>query len=69
MQEQRQQHKGIEAVHVRSQHGQALVSLVLAVLYLMFNEVYLASSGTAPTRRDLTEDAAWLTALVSRSLS
>ncbi len=36
---------------------------VLAVLYLMFNEGYLASSGAAPTRRDLAEDAAWLTAL------
>jgi predicted RNA polymerase sigma factor len=42
---------------------------VMAVLYLMFNEGYLASSGTAPTRRDLSEDAAWLTALVARHLS
>jgi len=41
---------------------------VLAVLYLMFNEGYLASSGAAPTRRDLAEDAAWLTALVVRFL-
>ncbi len=41
---------------------------VLAVLYLMFNEGYLTSSGTAPTRRDLAEDAAWLTALVTRLL-
>jgi len=41
---------------------------VLAVLYLMFNEGYLASSGAAPTRRDLAEDAAWLTALVARFL-
>jgi RNA polymerase sigma factor (sigma-70 family) len=41
---------------------------VLAVLYLMFNEGYLASSGTTPTRRDLAEDAAWLTALVARHM-
>ncbi|HEY0755200.1 MAG TPA: DUF6596 domain-containing protein [Ktedonobacteraceae bacterium] len=37
---------------------------VLAVLYLMFNEGYLASSGTAPARRELAEDAAWLATLV-----
>lgn len=41
---------------------------VLAVLYLMFNEGYLTSGGTAPTRRDLAEDAAWLAALVVRFL-
>lgn len=41
---------------------------VLAVLYLMFNEGYLASSGAAAIRRDLAEDAAWLTALVVRFL-
>jgi RNA polymerase sigma factor (sigma-70 family) len=41
---------------------------VLAVLYLMFNEGYLASSGATPTRRDLAEDAAWLTALVARHM-
>lgn len=41
---------------------------VLAVLYLMFNEGYLASGGPAPVRRDLAEDAAWLTALVTRLL-
>ncbi|HEX6480525.1 MAG TPA: RNA polymerase sigma factor [Ktedonobacteraceae bacterium] len=41
---------------------------VLAVLYLMFNEGYLASGGPAPARRDLAEDAAWLTALVMRLL-
>jgi predicted RNA polymerase sigma factor len=39
---------------------------VLAVLYLMLNEGYLVSSGAAPTRRDLAEDAAWLTTLVVR---
>ena len=42
---------------------------VLAVLYLMFNEGYLVSSGAAPARRDLAEDAAWLTALVVRRLA
>lgn len=41
---------------------------VLAVLYLMFNEGYLASVGTAPIRRDLAEDATWLAALVVRLL-
>lgn len=39
---------------------------VLAVLYLMFNEGYLASGGETPARRDLAEDAAWLAALVVR---
>ncbi len=39
---------------------------VLAVLYLMFNEGYLASAGPAPHRRDLAEDAAWLTSLLAR---
>jgi RNA polymerase sigma factor (sigma-70 family) len=41
---------------------------VLAVLYLMFNEGYMASLGGAPTRRDLAEDAAWLAALVAQML-
>jgi RNA polymerase sigma-70 factor (ECF subfamily) len=39
---------------------------VLAVLYLMFNEGYLTSSGEQPERRDLTEDAEWLAALLAR---
>jgi len=39
---------------------------VLAVLYLMFNEGYLTSGGSAPARRDLAEDASWLTAFVTR---
>jgi len=38
---------------------------VLAVLYLAFNEGYLASSGT-PERRNLAEDAVWLTNLLRR---
>ncbi|HKV58270.1 MAG TPA: RNA polymerase sigma factor [Ktedonobacteraceae bacterium] len=41
---------------------------VLVVLYLMFNEGYLTSGGVASTRRDLSEDAAWLTALVTNFL-
>jgi RNA polymerase sigma-70 factor (ECF subfamily) len=41
---------------------------VLAVLYLMFNEGYLASGGNTPARRDLAEDAAWLAALLVRLL-
>jgi RNA polymerase sigma factor (sigma-70 family) len=37
---------------------------VLAVLYLLFNEGYLASGGAAAERRDLAEEAAWLADLV-----
>ena len=39
---------------------------VLAVLYLMFNEGYLATGGERASRRDLAEDAAWLAGLMSR---
>jgi RNA polymerase sigma factor (sigma-70 family) len=39
---------------------------VLSVLYLIFNEGYLASSGDTPERRELAHDAAWLTSLVAR---
>ena len=42
---------------------------VLDVLYLMFNEGYLVSSGATPTRRDLAEDATWLTGLVAQHLA
>lgn len=42
------------------------LSEVLSVLYLMFNEGYLASAGSTPMRRDLAEDAAWLVAFVAR---
>ncbi|MDQ2673417.1 MAG: RNA polymerase sigma factor [Chloroflexota bacterium] len=39
---------------------------VLTVLYLVFNEGYLASGGDAAERRDLARDAEWLTSLVAR---
>ena len=39
---------------------------VLAVLYLVFNEGYLASSGASAERRELARDAEWLTSLVAR---
>ena len=42
------------------------VNEVLTVLYLMFNEGYLATSGERPSRRDLAEDAAWLAGLMVR---
>ena len=41
---------------------------VLAVLYLMFNEGYLSRGSAAGMRRDLAEDALWLTGLVDRLL-
>jgi RNA polymerase sigma factor (sigma-70 family) len=40
---------------------------VLAVLYLMFNEGYLATEGSGE-RRDLAADAEWLTALLAELL-
>jgi RNA polymerase sigma factor (sigma-70 family) len=43
----------------------ARLDSVLAVLYLMFNEGYLSRGAELATRRDLAEDAAWLTALVA----
>jgi RNA polymerase sigma factor (sigma-70 family) len=39
---------------------------VLAVLYLVFNEGYLASDGAASERRELARDAEWLTSLLVR---
>ncbi len=39
---------------------------VLRVLYLIFNEGYLASTGEAPERRELARDAEWLTSLLVR---
>jgi RNA polymerase sigma factor (sigma-70 family) len=48
--------------------GQRLAG-VLAVIYLLFNEGYLCSAGDAPLRRDLTDDAEWLAALLVRLMS
>lgn len=39
---------------------------VLAVLYLTYNEGYLASAGPDAARRDLAEDAIWLSGLLAR---
>lgn len=39
---------------------------VLAVLYLVFNEGYLASAGDSAERRDLARDAEWLCSLLVR---
>jgi RNA polymerase sigma-70 factor (ECF subfamily) len=39
---------------------------VLSVLYLIFNEGYLASAGDVPERRELARDAEWLTGLLTR---
>jgi RNA polymerase sigma factor (sigma-70 family) len=44
----------------------ARLEQVLAVLYLIFNEGYLASAGDAAERRDLASDAEWLTSLLVR---
>ncbi|HKW58477.1 MAG TPA: RNA polymerase sigma factor [Candidatus Dormibacteraeota bacterium] len=41
---------------------------VLAVLYLMFNEGYLSRGAAAGMRRDLADDAVWLTGLLDRLL-
>ncbi len=41
---------------------------VLDVLYLVFNEGHLATRAGVPSHRDLSEDAAWLAALVCRLL-
>jgi RNA polymerase sigma factor (sigma-70 family) len=39
---------------------------VLSVLYLMFNEGYLSRGAQVAMRRDLADDAVWLTSLVAR---
>jgi RNA polymerase sigma-70 factor (ECF subfamily) len=44
------------------------LSGVLAVLYLVFNEGYLSSASGAISRRNLAEEAAWLTSLLATIL-
>lgn len=44
---------------------QARLDQVLAVLYLVFNEGYLSSSGASVASRGLAQEAAWLAALLS----
>lgn len=39
---------------------------VLTVIYVVFNEGYVATSGPSPLRRDLAQDAEWLAMLVVR---
>ena len=46
----------------------ARLNEVLAVLYLMFNEGHLSTTGTPSTRRDVADDAAWLAAVLSHLL-
>jgi RNA polymerase sigma-70 factor (ECF subfamily) len=41
---------------------------VLTVIYLVFNEGYIATAGSEPIRRDLARDAEWLAALLMRLL-
>jgi len=41
---------------------------VLTVIYLIFNEGYLTTSGAVPLRRDLAQDAEWLAGLVAQLL-
>lgn len=41
---------------------------VLTVVYLAYNEAYLATGGPDPSRRDLADDAIWLAGVVSASL-
>jgi RNA polymerase sigma factor (sigma-70 family) len=41
---------------------------VLTVIYLVFNEGYVATAGSEPIRRDLARDADWLATLLMRLL-
>jgi len=41
------------------------LAAVLSVVYLTFNEGYLTSVGDDPQRRDLTDDAEWLAAMLA----
>ncbi len=68
----RAKRKIVEAnIPYRVPQGAALVprvDAVLAVLYLMFNEGYLSRGPQVVARRDLAEDAMWLTSLLARLL-
>jgi RNA polymerase sigma factor (sigma-70 family) len=46
----------------------ARLNEVLSVVYLVFNEGYLATAGATPIRRDLASDAEWLATLLVRLL-
>ena len=46
----------------------ARLAEVLTVIYLIFNEGYLSTSGTMPIRRDLARDAEWLAGLLVQML-
>src|SRR5438094_6706322 len=69
----RAKRKIVEAnIPYRVPQGAALVprvDAVLAVLYLMFNEGYLSRGPQVVARRDLAEDALWLTSLLGRLLA
>jgi RNA polymerase sigma factor (sigma-70 family) len=49
-------------------HLAGRLSEVLGVVYLVFNEGYLATVGSSPDRRDLADDAEWLARLIVRLL-
>jgi RNA polymerase sigma factor (sigma-70 family) len=57
---------GIPYALPRHDELDARLSGVLSVLYLMFNEGYLATGGDSPARREVAEDAAWLAELLTR---
>jgi RNA polymerase sigma-70 factor (ECF subfamily) len=68
----RAKRKIVEAnIPYRVPQGDALLArleAVLSVLYLMFNEGYLSRGAQPGMRRDLADDAMWLTSLVGKLL-
>jgi RNA polymerase sigma-70 factor (ECF subfamily) len=68
----RAKRKIVEAnIPYRVPQGDALLArleAVLSVLYLMFNEGYLSRGARPGMRRDLADDAVWLTSLVGKLL-